>query len=127
MEWANLSVEIGHLYLQELRSKGDDSAQAQYVQDRILAGAVALGPAIRTYLAHKKVVSTSVLIDDYFWTPGSGPSPEDLAELITSWRADFLQTHGISIDFIVFESSLADTVKTLHRRLMSLPIGGCGL
>ena len=126
MDWAHLSAEVGHLYLHELRSTEGESAQIKYVEDRMWASAVALGPVIRTYLAHQKVVSTSVLIDDYFWTPGAGPSPDDLAELITGWRTRFRQAHGISIDFIVFESSLADTVKTLHRRIVSLPKEGAG-
>ena len=121
---ADLSVEIGHLYLRDLRSK--KSNPTKYVEQRMLAGALAIGPTIRTYINHNKKVCTSVLIDDYFWSPGSGPSPEDLAELIASCRDDFLKELGISIDFIVFESSLADTATTLHRNITPLPIKDAG-
>ena len=126
MKSASLSVEIGHLYLQELREKEDEAAQKKYVEDRMMAGAIALAPVIQTYRRHGQEVSTSVLIDDYFWTPGAGPTPEELAILIEHWHTNFQETYGISIDFIVFESSLADTVKTLHRRIVSLPKEGAG-
>lgn len=126
MKFADISIEIGHFYMSELQSKLQASNSTGEVRDfisaRMDAGYAAITPIVKRYEAHKKRVSVVVLVDDYFWTKGYELSREDIAEYIREYSAQM----ALPLDFVVFESALAESVDTMFSRIVPFPVDGSG-
>lgn len=123
MEFADLSVEIGHLYISELElpagATGLTDPARELISRRIDAGYAAVVSTIQKYQGRKKPkrVSTAVLIDDYFMPDNLRIDREEIADCVKKSCED---SH-IPLDYIVYESALADSVEMLHGRLMPFP------
>ena len=127
-DFADLSIEVGHLYLRDL-ARLDDSKWRDFVRSRILSGLASVAPTIKRYYRHKRSVSIVVLIDDYFSDDGSSPDRNDVASAVQEVADDvqqrldskFRNRHSwrrpLSIDYISFESSLASSVDRLYNRI----------
>ena len=144
---ADLSVEIGHLYLSDLKSdailpsmvsNGASVNERQpeetesgvqdledYVTRRLDRGLAAVSPIVARYRASKKRVSTVVLIDDYFY---SGSSDVELLDGVVAVTREYAQTvsSDIELDFIAFEADLAESVRTLYNLIVREPNEGAG-
>ena len=144
---ADLSVEIGHLYLSDLKfdsvsgpkientsdfgERPPDEGEPQvddlesYVTRRLDRGVAAVSPIVKRYRASKKKVSTAVLIDDYFYRSSSD---SELLERVVAAIMEYAETtkHGIQLDYVVFEADLAESVRTLINLIAREPSAGAG-
>ena len=89
---------------------------------RMDAGFAAVAPIVKRYEQHKKQVSVVVLIDDYFWTKKYELSREDIADEVVQYSAE----KSIPLDFVVYESALAESVEMMFSRIAPFPIVGAG-
>ena len=126
IKFSDLSVEIGHLYVSELQLSANatslsDSA-CELINLRIDSGYAAVLSTINKYRDHRKSVSTVILIDDYFLPQTARITREEIANQIQ----ESCQRSSIPLDYIVYESALADDVAMLHGRLMPFPSDGAG-
>ena len=126
MKFADLSIEIGHFYMSELQKELHADRTASEVRElvgrRMDAGFAAVAPIVKRYEQHKKQVSVVVLIDDYFWTKKYELSREDIADKVVQYSAE----KSIPLDFVVYESALAESVEMMFNRIVPFPIGGAG-
>ena len=144
---ADLSVEIGHLYLSDLKfdsisgpemenaadfqERVPDEGEPQvvdlesYVTRRLDRGIAAVSPIVKRYRASKKKVSTAVLIDDYFYRSSSDA---ELLDRVVAATREYAETakSGIQLDYIAFEADLADSVRTLINLITREPPAGAG-
>ena len=144
---ADLSVEIGHLYLSDLKfdaisgsementadleDRPPDEGESQvvdlesYVTRRLDRGIAAVSPIVNRYRASKKRVSTAVLIDDYFYRRSSDA---ELLDRVVAAIMEYSETakNGIKLDYIAFEADLADSVRTLINLIAREPPAGAG-
>ena len=144
---ADLSVEIGHLYLSDLKfdsisapeienathfdKRPSDEGEPQvvdlesYVTRRLDRGIAAVSPIVKRYRASKKKVSTAVLIDDYFYRSSSDA---ELLDRVVAAIIEYAETakNEIQLDFIAFEADVADSVRTLVNLITREPHAGAG-
>ena len=111
-EYADLSLEIAHIYLHELdENKAEQSAK---IAESWIKHILDLAKK------HQRVVSTTVLIDNYFMEHSL--SLPDAAEMIVS----AYEHHGIQIDHIVPESSCASGIEKMFDLIIEQPRRGAG-
>ncbi len=94
---AHLSLEIGHLYMEDIEA-GEDSITGKFAEARPWAERAT--EEARTALGAKARISTCYLVDDYFF-PGSSPKEVIPMLLRAAARA------GVKIDYLARESSCA--------------------
>jgi len=109
---ADISIEFAHVHLGQLDEQGAEQAA------RMAAGW--LMPLVGAYEDAGLVVSTVVMVDDYF-----APVDTDVAEKVTLLR-DACEAADVRIDHVVREASCAESVGLLRRRLAVEPRVGDG-
>jgi hypothetical protein len=113
-QFADVSIEVGHFYPDEASTEGIVTAAeiaAEWAR-----------PWIERYRNQRRLVSTCVLIDDYFVAAPSGLDPVAAATAIVEACA----TCGLEIDHVVWEADCADSVEQLVSRLRAEPVPGAG-
>ena len=127
-KFAELSIEVGHLYLRDLAGL-DDTDWKERVRNRIVTGLASVAPTIKRYLDHKKSVSIVVMIDDYFAESDTSPGRDAVADAVQEVASDLSDRYDeilrnkygwkspLRITYISFESSLALTVDRLYNRI----------
>lgn len=111
-KFSDLSVEIAHIYLDDLDEEKADSAAKM--------AAAFLKHIFASYKDQQRVISTTILIDDYF--SESNVSVEKATELIVG----ACQNHGIIIDHIVPESACAAGIEKMFDLITEQPRKGAG-
>lgn len=107
---AHLSIEVGHLYREDLDTQGpDDRLRKQFTQAKHFIDAAVLLQKAR--YGKRARISTCFLIDDY--TPSESDhkpvaAPRDAVKLLT----DTARAHGFQLDYIVRESGCAQSADT---------------
>lgn len=118
-----MSVELGHLYLRDLRQSSDDEAAMQVIERRVRSAVRWAGPVVERERDRGRVVSTCILVDNYFWeATHDGLRPTELARAM----ARCFESEGLPIDHIVYEAALAPSVHHMVDRLVSKPEPGAG-
>jgi len=116
---SHLSVELGHLYMEDFAA-GPDRLAAEFA--RVRPWARAATDAHLTAEGRGPRISTCFLVDDYF-TRFSSPA-EVIPMLLDAARA-----HDLTIDYLVKESSCAESsgsplAELVAARLTALPLPG---
>lgn len=119
---ADYSVEVGHVYLRDLRNR-----HGQAPRDMLLRRATTaqrwLQPTLDRLRDEGKSVTTCVLVDDYFWRADDGDlTPRKLGAMLVSAFAEV----GLPIDHVAYEGALADSVDLMISRLVPRPLPGSG-
>ena len=129
MRVADLSVELGHFYMSDLQHIQGNSPSSEtedrirtFLGKRIDVGYAALHPIVSKYWEQEKTVSLSVMIDDYFWTASNNLTRKDVADYVLN----HCERTGIPLNFIVYESSLADSVEVMVHRIVERAHPGSG-
>ena len=127
MSFSDLSVEIGHFYISQLQKRidtdnGSMNSVRDFIAQRMTVGLDAVAPIVKKYEDHKKNVTMVALIDDYFWNSRTELSRDDVAEVLI----DYGRRASIPLDFVVFESALADTVPTMINRIVPFAVLDAG-
>jgi hypothetical protein len=96
---SHLSIEVGHLYMDELR-RGDDRIRAQFerVAPWVAAATAAVSAEVRAVGNETPRVSTCFLIDDYF---RNDTDPGEVTEKLLS----IAKQCGITIDYLAREAA----------------------
>ena len=122
MKFADLSIEIGHLYPSDHKREGTGVSTSAWIKQRMDAGAAAALPIAERYRARKRTVSTVVMIDDYTPIPDDCVSVEELIEAVQ----EYAESSPLDIDFIAFEGAMAETAEEFYALLVPPPADNTG-
>ncbi|BCB78513.1 SCO2522 family protein [Phytohabitans flavus] len=112
---SHLSIELGHLYAEDLR-QGADGLRRHLAQAApwARAAAAACGEEVSPATAR---ISTCFLVDDYFTQPA--PPSELLPQLV-----DAARDLGLRVDYLVRESACADLARIVEALVVTEPSPG---
>lgn len=126
MKFAQLSVELGHLYISALGLEKNATKLSDFAREainrRIDRTYAAVAPIVKRYRDAGKMVSTTILIDDYFMDPHLTA----IKQQISGYVRTSCEEAEIPLDYIVYESALAVDVDRLYKRLIEFPKYGSG-
>ena len=127
MKFSELSVEVGHFYISDLHKENELGHNVErLIHQSMDAGMVAVTPIVKGYCKRDKWVSMTVLIDDYFLPEASKLDGKDVADILREYNSRADLDPDLHLDYIVFESALAESVEMMLRNLIRPPRLGDG-